>query len=111
MGKIRDDAIKGSIAHWEKMIAWVETQNPGGLPFSIGMKDEIGESWRDACPLCTTYVCHMPICPLSIANHTCGEEFSPWDKVNNSYTWAEWIINAKNMLKVLNNLDTDPPMG
>ncbi len=119
-GHTEVQAIKNSIAHWERMIEWVKGGNVDiwMVPYQDVMQNAIGESWNDKdCSLCNwsksgTKSQHSPcpICPLAKAGHICSGGGSLWQYVNNSTTWVSWIENAEVMLKVLKSLLPSPKL-
>jgi len=101
----KQQAIRESIAHWERMIAWVKTQPKRKEPDDIKMTNQIGENWySDYCPLCSLYheggePCTR--CPLHIK---WGSKIA-WFLVDISPTWDEWLRHARKMLRQLKSLE------
>ena len=104
------DAVKQSIAHWKRMIQWVEKQ-PGDAEVSrYLMYKQIGETWdANHCALCRIHllepsniICKK--CPLANAVFGCNGFGSPWHRVNLSDTWKQWLKEANKMLKTLKGL-------
>jgi hypothetical protein len=88
MGKIQKEAL----AHYNRMIAWAEKQDPYGGVYSGFMRNEIGEGWfGDYCVYCEKYY-HCDECPLNRSGRCCD---GLWKKMSASETWGDWIINAK----------------
>lgn len=94
--------IQESIAHYERMIQWAETQNPTDKVLEGVMFGAIYENWHsNYCSLCEKYNLCSPVeydfcfdnerkpCPLS---------------VDNSNDWGEWLKNAAKMLQQLQSL-------
>jgi len=115
---ISDYPVKQSIKHWKRLIKWAEKQNPSEKKKMDSMSSSIGECWAGGdCPLCQAfsrknennyYTC--TICPLKKNIGSCNDNYeysdnkNNWYKVNNSKTWADWIIQAKIMLEQLRSL-------
>ncbi len=107
---MKQELIKKSIAHWERMYKWVEKQKPDDIICAYKMVDAIGECWSGKhCPLCLEYFrfntedngdCTR--CPLFKAGHGC--EAGPWIDVNCAFTWGEWLEAAQKMIKTLEEL-------
>jgi hypothetical protein len=101
-------AIKKSIAHWERMISWMENKYNSGstttILTSVLMLDEIGETWYgEFCALCQTFLCRD--CPLKKAREACIESPNTlWVRVANAPNIKMWIANAKELLAVLKSL-------
>jgi hypothetical protein len=106
----KEQAIKESIEHWERMIAWVEgLKNKEAKPNGEFMKQQLGEYWWGIyCPLCQKYdddnLDECIDCPLVEINESCDRADSTWGKVARSYTWGTWLKNAYKMLEVLRSL-------
>lgn len=96
-------AIQDSIAHWERMIAYVKTLDKEQDSNRHYLKDKINEAWLGYdCPLCTLYEDDCSTCPLYNYEQTeCDDEDSLWQNVNDSTTWGDWIVNANRMLNAL----------
>jgi hypothetical protein len=114
MNKVKE-AIEKSIEHWEKMIAFAETLPQEERPCYYKMLIGIGEDWHGGhCPLCEIFTVSIDEdgtrevectkCPLNTGWKGCNQVDSPWKRVNNSLTWKEWLIRAKEMLAVLKEL-------
>jgi len=105
----KQQAIRESIAHWERMIAWVEKQPKIEEPDRIEMEYQIGEDWyAKHCPLCKLYyrdeLCTN--CPLKAEYGKCDNDGrNAWHLVSSSPTWAEWLRHAKKMLEQLKSLE------
>ena len=98
-------AVEESIAHWKRMIAWVEKQNPDDPSYYNKMFTELDEKWHsENCPLCNLFGKGCSECPLARKYHRCGISPNIWIKVSRSKTWGEWLTNAKEMLKQLESL-------
>ena len=101
-------AIKASIEHWQRMIAWAEKQPDWEEKKSFSMNKAIGEHWYGTnCPLCWKYTINNCFnCPLSKKYGFCSSnnKRNLWFFVTNSYNWGEWLINAKKFIKQLKSL-------
>jgi len=105
------DAVKQSIAHWERMIQWAMKQPGDAEVLRYIMCKQIGETWNASdCALCRIHlrepgfvVCGN--CPVANAGFQCLEFGSPWSQVNLSKTWKQWLKEAKVMLKTLQSID------
>ena len=99
-------ALKKSIEHWKKMIAWAETRNIFKCPNMSEMIAAIGQTWRDEyCALCTKYTGAdggCTVCPL--VPHCDDDKPSAWSRVAMATTWGEWIYHAYTMLAELSRL-------
>ena len=102
----KEQAIKDSIKHWERMIAWAKKQPKLYMAHPDDMKKAIGENWgKDYCTLCTRYYkacCYF--CPLAKKHGSCIDNGNHFVKVSFSYRWGDWVKNAKIMLKQLRSL-------
>lgn len=101
-------AIKGSIAHWKRMIAWAE-QEPRNAPVSHNqMESCINEEWHDSdCPLCKMFFdwVDCPGCPLAQKYGMCGGRGkNEWAKTDTAKTWRIWLKHARLLLKQLRSL-------
>lgn len=105
-------AIKDSIAHWERMIKWAEQRM---VNFSSDMMfQSLGEDWyADHCSLCrgyykedgNTYEESCGYCPLyKHVGKACNEASHVWVKFTLLLPKRKWINNAKKMLKLLEAL-------
>lgn len=103
-----EKSIKKSIEHWERMIAWVRTQDPNAEINAEKMENAIGESWHKTyCSLCQTFNIKCWICPLGQSAGPCSSWYSPWKYVNNSKTYGEWLSAAEEMLRELLRVNVD----
>lgn len=104
-------AIEKSIAHWERMIKHAKKFDEYGSPHKYNMHEAIGEEWRAVdCALCKLFISEdCAKCPLELNGNGCCDSDSPWDKVDNTDTWREWLVNAKVMLKTLKGLRKGRP--
>lgn len=102
--------VEESIAHWKRMIDWVQTQPKNDKPSLRTMTTFIREYWTgECCSLCQyagrnlgrTY-CEN--CPLYAKGHECLASDSLWCRVDTSDSWGEWLENARVMLKTLEEL-------
>lgn len=91
------EALRGSIAHWERMIEWVERQPHYNKPDIGDMWSEIHEDWRGAsCDLCLLYNPNCGICTrCPLGPRGCCDE---WKAVDRSDTWLDWLVAANVML-------------
>lgn len=101
MNKI--EAIKASIEHWQRMIAWAKEQPYGQEPDSEKMKRAIGEKWFTAdCSLCKVFKSHYNgdcrPCPLHDSRQYHWVCCNEWVDVNNSETWGGWVTEAEHLL-------------
>jgi len=103
----KQEAIDRSIAHWERMIRWIEKQPKKEEVDIYSMVDEIDEGTGSMdCPLCKKYQCKCDKCPLGKKFGYCIDQGS----VNSYYetylseTWDEWLRNARILLKQLKSL-------
>jgi len=113
MGKIvpySDQAMIATtecIAHWEKMLAWAETQPEAKIKDQSEMQEAIDEAWNgDYCSLCIAFTNddtenECEACPLFLMGYECSATESPFVQVLRARTWGGWVINAKEMLKAL----------
>jgi hypothetical protein len=93
---------KKVIAHWERMIVWAEKQSKEKRVSKEEMLNAIGERWTSLyCDYCTVYSNICSRCPLDKMLYNCNDSPSPWRDVNNSYTWGEWVENARRFLIIL----------
>ncbi len=103
--------IELTIAHWERMIAWVKTQFIFGLCDDELMKRQINESWFGPdCQLCLEFsdeyfgcIC----CPLCKKYGNCMHGIKSnnyWGRVYHSNRWFMWLFYAKRLLKQLKSL-------
>jgi len=106
-------AVKESIAHWERMIDWVSTvvlsnENSPKNADSITMEYNLGENWTgEDCSLCKNFKKCVG-CPLEEKYGRCDwGSRNLWKSVQNSWTWQEWYDNAKLFLGQLKSLLTD----
>ncbi len=102
-------AIKKSIEHWERMIAWVKKQPQTDKPYYFAIEGAIGEDWSDEhCPLCEFYLSVCNKCPLQKKHGHCSgyekDRYNNWNKVFNARTWKTWLKHAKVLLKQLKSL-------
>ena len=96
-------AIKDSIAHWERMIAYAQRQRASVCPSPREMLAALGEMWSsNDCPLCKLFSdgCrHCPLCDRYL--YTCCTE---WTDVAHADTWGEWVEAAHELLKLLKKI-------
>ncbi len=107
-------AIKESIKHWERMIAWVKTQHPEDFTCTSYMRNAIQEvPMSNYCPLCKKYnnektipSNHVTECPLGKKYGVCSDfrVKNKWRLVIDSLQWKEWLINANKLLRQLKSL-------
>jgi len=108
------EAIKDWIAHWERMIAWVEKQRPRDCTYMYRMVDAINECWDLAyCPLCKLYSFNCTQCPMGNKYGACNNKNSEnlYGQVHRSLTWKKWLKYAKEFLKQLKSLLEEQPCG
>jgi hypothetical protein len=103
------ETLRESVEHWRRMIDWVEKDlrvqgvEWMGPPSREHMRAGIGEAWDASdCPLCKLYAFYCydktTLCPFRI-NDSCGDGL--WNKVNYSWTWKGWHLNAKRLLNLM----------
>ncbi len=102
-------AVKASIEHWKRMIAWVKKQPGKEACRGVEMEMAIGENWWGRhCPLCIKYHNgdNCGICPLYKKYGHCGKIGikNAWFLVEMSLSWSIWLKNAKKMLRQLKSL-------
>jgi len=99
----RINAVKESINHWNRMIAWVRTQKKHKRVNEYEMKAAINEDWySNSCEICRIYHGNEELCPLNIVQRGgCGKFSSAWKKVDNSETWGKWLTASRKMIRVL----------
>ena len=99
-------AIKASCEHWKRMIKWVKKQPRKDYSSRSNMWHAIKENWRGGyCPLCKLYPNGCVDCPLAKKYGNCSSyDVNAWKSVAISFTWQEWLIAAKKMLKQLESL-------
>jgi len=102
------ELVKQSIAHWKRMIQWVETQpDTVGMrisALSYTMQEAIDESWySDHCPLCNEYNDICDECPLAKHYGSCvgtvGD--NAWQGFSDKTSWKTWLPVARKMLRQL----------
>ena len=100
-------AIKDSIAHWKRMIAYAEQRQVFGRASPQEMKGTLGEMWRgDDCPLCELFSDSCVRCPLSRGMFT-GSCCIEWLSVERAITWGEWVEAAHEMLALLEKIERE----
>lgn len=93
-----------TLAHYDRMIKWVEKQDPDDTPISLKMLDEIKENWQgDYCPLCNKFF-KCSYCPIAKMGHECCFE-TPWTKLANAKTWKEWLDGAREEIAFIESLE------
>jgi hypothetical protein len=116
----QEQAIRESIAHWDRMIAWAENQPVDGRRFRTAMQDQIGESWYgEHCALCREFyveqddecesaegdVFECSDCPIVLGgNRKCMIYGSIWGNLDTCKTWGEWLTAAREMRGMLAGL-------
>lgn len=102
------EAIKDSIAHHKRMLAWAEKQDLRELVDRDEMLGRIGEIWSaDDCALCSKYFeKNCEGCPLDKKYGSCFETNAKniYMKLNHSPNWGEYVKNEKLMIKQLESL-------
>lgn len=88
---------KQALAHYDRMIEWVEKQNPRSRVDMFVMLDEISEGWTDDyCSYCKKMGVYdyCEGCELHTPGHghCCN---GLWFKMNYSATWKTWLKYAK----------------
>ena len=93
------------------MRKWAKKQRGTNIKDMFLMGKNINEFWLGTdCILCEKYGelytfekgCEK--CPLFFNGFGCLTNNSAWEKMNVSKTWAEWIINATEMARVIMKL-------
>lgn len=98
--KLRDETL----AHYDRMIAWAERQDPYEEARSRTMQAELGESWYGFdCPLCNSTrtekngSSRCRLCPVGTYDQGkyagCGD--TPWLYMEKARTWKGWLRHAK----------------
>jgi len=88
-----------TLEHYDRMIAWAETQPSMDKSDFAAMVNAIGDSWCSTdCPYCKGHyhdcrtfgggIC----CDLFTEKGCCDGK---WEKLNESEIWEDWIKNAK----------------
>lgn len=114
----KQKAIKDSISHWERMIAWAKNRRGAEYTTLLGMNISIEEDWGGRyCPLClkyqkmdpqhpdssSLYICTK--CPLAQKYGRCGRSSrNGWFSVTMATSWKEWVRNAEKFLVQLKRL-------
>ncbi len=101
-------AVRASIKHWKEMIQWVEKLNPFDKRDRYVMERAINSTWFDEdCDLCLKFSARScPDCPLQKKYGKCGYEEveNPWDSINTSLNWGDWLVGGREMLIQLESL-------
>jgi hypothetical protein len=91
---------KEALAHYDRMIAWVEKQPAGNESNHIAMFIEIGERYYgDHCPYCQKYgdsIYECQGCELRGSEElgtACCDGL--WNKMVDAKTWKTWLKYAK----------------
>lgn len=106
----KKQAIQKSIDHWTRMIEWAKKQPRVSEADPRQMIQELHE-WIGSsfCSLCQKYEKEQGTCiscPLCIKHGACGGSTNKnkWHDVAASFTWDQWVWNAKKFLKQLKSL-------
>ena len=87
-----------TLRHYDRMIAWAETQHGDARVHIKEMTNAIVEGWHSHdCPVCEENIGKNP-CPLRLYNDICYGTAccgTLWCNMNESYTWSDWIKAAK----------------
>ncbi len=86
--------------HYDRMVAYAESQPATDIPDPEEMGFDIGEAWFiDDCACCQAYYAKCDIaqhycflCPLFVSDACCA---GLWDKLADSTTWSSFAENAK----------------
>ena len=111
--KNKNDLIKQSIEHYDRMIGYAGSYDReflGGRngKFYRDMKDAIKEDWGDNyCVLCHNFP-GCKDCPLKINNKCCNYFDSSWHKMNRASTISDWIKYAKQMREDIRSCLSEP---
>ena len=112
---MKDDkrkAIEKTIAHWERMIAWVDTYRKhllwvadDVLSNRIIVKNGLGETYDgQSCPLCQKYHC-CDFCPLFQKFGRCsGNSANLYKSVAGAHNWLDWLEKARAFLDQIKSL-------
>ena len=100
---ITTEELKSVLRHYWKMRNWAKHQSPNSLAVMLSMKENIGEHWGGRyCVLCNQHFStHCKECPLFMAGHDCNNRFSVWRRMDRSFTWGIWVVNATEMANVI----------
>ena len=94
-----------SIAHYNRMIAWAETQPQTDPPSIMKMYRAINEHWKgDSCPMCIAISSDCNKCPIAKTAQTIGCRNTPWHTMNASQTWKDWLFHARRELEFITAL-------
>lgn len=97
-------AVRKSIAHWERMRAWVRKQPGREWIDRIDMMQAIGEDWyAGSCPLCEYWglAKHCEQCVISRVSFKCTSFQSVWMAVDMTHSWRAWLKASRGMIAVL----------
>lgn len=113
-------AVNDSIAHWERMIAWVKTRPPKEYVSRDSITRELGENWSGYyCAVCKVFVdgcydfdgCSETVCPMVMPGRpdcgsvTCDESPNSWNRLCKTHTWEQWLFHAEKILKHLKGVE------
>jgi hypothetical protein len=96
-----------ALKHYDKMIEWAKAQPENDIQDKFEMMHAISENWdASSCIYCDTVNIHTGKCVLvkskdKICNNGSNCCNSLWLKMNQSYTWKEWIEKAKKVRKYI----------
>ncbi len=86
-----------ALAHYDRMIAWAEQQDPDDFKLITTMVNAIGEVWGQGdCSYCSRYYdrerASCGDCPLLSHSGCCGER---WSAMHGARTWGAWVTAAR----------------
>lgn len=100
------DLKERTINHYNKMIEWVKTQDPLGVPSARYMRQAIGEHWYgDHCPVCRFHITDCSECIIHYYEGIYDCKDTPWVDMNTAITWEEWLEHAQDELLFLKSLN------
>lgn len=105
------EAIRKSIDHWERMIAWVETQPEfADVRYDSMLRDIGAYPSGTYCALCLYSYDNMVGCDgciLAVSIGRCeGEEITnAWGRTFRAETWDQWLKHAGIMWEQLKSLE------
>lgn len=100
--QVREDVL----AHYRRMIEWVETQTASENASIYNMGVDIHETWlSEYCPLCQACPSDCRYCPITHATGGMSCQKTPWNAMASSASWGEWLIYARKLYNLLETLD------
>ncbi len=102
------EAIKGSIAHWERMVKWADEQPPLDLVSWDNMEFAIKELPNaEGCYLCRVYNMGFegcPACPLAIEYGWCTNSTNAFYDADSARHWHGFVKHGKRLIEQLKSL-------